>query len=282
MSQKQWAEGYVDVAERLRVLRDKHPDASLQPADPAQPYRIEQVGEATFVVYVAACYRTPDDPRPGIGVAWESYPGRTPYTRGSELMNAETSAWGRAIVAALAADSKHVASLEELHGSAGGHDATSHATRVPQQGQARPGDTPSSPPAGPPPSDSRLAVIVDRCKGDAEIAAYVKAHWDWPYRDEDLANITAWLAERDATADLEAMATPEPPKSVNRYAIAARHAGLDDDQRHQLVRHITSDAKSSSKDLTAAEGKQFLTWCTKIEQTGELPWGEIPADLEPF
>ena len=42
-------------------------------------------------------------------------PGKTPYTRDSEVMVAETSAWGRAIVAALAGDTKRgVASKEEV------------------------------------------------------------------------------------------------------------------------------------------------------------------------
>lgn len=105
---------YVDVAERIRLFREKYPDGSLQPANPAEPYRIVDMGEATFVVYVACAYRSPDDPRPGIGCAWEPFPGRTPYTKNSELMVAETSAWGRAIVACLAADSKKVASLDEV------------------------------------------------------------------------------------------------------------------------------------------------------------------------
>lgn len=105
---------YVDVAERIRIFRDRYPDGSLQPANPAEPYRIVDLGTAVFVVYVAAAYRHPDDPRPGIGSAWEPYPGRTPYTKDSELMVAETSAWGRAIVATLAADSKKVASLDEV------------------------------------------------------------------------------------------------------------------------------------------------------------------------
>ena len=39
----------------------------------------------------------------------------TPYTKNSELQNAETSAWGRAIVAVLAADTrKGVASRSEV------------------------------------------------------------------------------------------------------------------------------------------------------------------------
>lgn len=115
MSGKVDLDGYVPVSERIAQLRAVYPDASLQPVNPAEPYRIETVGDLTFVVYAAACYRTPDDPRPGIGVAWEQFPGRTNFTRNSELMNAETSAWGRAIVAALAADTQRgIATREDV------------------------------------------------------------------------------------------------------------------------------------------------------------------------
>lgn len=106
---------YVEVSERIIEFRAKHPTGSLQPADPSKPYSIERVGDQAFVVVVAAAYRTPDDPRPGIGTAWEPCPGRTPYTRFSELQNAETSAWGRAIIAVGAADAKRgVASADEI------------------------------------------------------------------------------------------------------------------------------------------------------------------------
>jgi hypothetical protein len=97
---------YNEVAARIVEARKKYPDGVLQPHDPATPYRIETIGEKSFIVYTAAFYRTPDDPRPGIGVAWEPFPGKTNFTRDSELMNAETSAWGRALVAAFAADTK--------------------------------------------------------------------------------------------------------------------------------------------------------------------------------
>jgi hypothetical protein len=111
-----FAADYVDVAERIRMFRDLYPEGSLRPANPDNPFWIEDVTNVgPRLVYVAAAYRHPLDPAPGIGSAWEPLPGKTPYTRDSELMVAETSAWGRAIVAALAADTKRgVASADEV------------------------------------------------------------------------------------------------------------------------------------------------------------------------
>jgi len=122
--------GYVDVAARIVEFRTKHPDGSLQPANLDKPYELLTVGSDTYIVVVAAAYRTPDDPRPGIGMAYEPYPGRTPYTRGSELQNAETSAWGRAIVAALAADTRQgVASADEVRNRRAEREAEQPAMR---------------------------------------------------------------------------------------------------------------------------------------------------------
>src|SRR5512139_2001596 len=107
--------GYNDVASRIAEFREKYPEGSLQPARLDVPFQVVTIGPDTYVAVTAAAYRTADDARPGIGQAYEVYPGRTPYTRGSELQNAETSAWGRAIVAALAADTrKGIASAEEV------------------------------------------------------------------------------------------------------------------------------------------------------------------------
>jgi hypothetical protein len=121
---------YVDVATRIAEFRAKYPDGYLAPLgsasdySAADPYRIQavqgfdkngEVVQQTFVVVVAAAYRQPGDTSPGVGMAWEVFPGRTPYTRGSELMNAETRAWGRAIIALGAADAKRgIASAEEV------------------------------------------------------------------------------------------------------------------------------------------------------------------------
>lgn len=110
-----WAEGYIDVATRIVEFRNRFPEGSLRPVNPEQPITVITIGDKTYLQYVAAAYRTPNDTAPGIGVAWELFPGRTPFTRDSEAMVAETSAWGRAIVAALAADTKKgIASAEEV------------------------------------------------------------------------------------------------------------------------------------------------------------------------
>lgn len=104
-------DGYIDVAERIVEFREQYPTGSLQQVD----VQFLDFAGKSWVVYTAAAYRTPDDERPGHGTAWEPVPGPTNFTRDSELQNAETSAWGRAIVAVLAADTKRgVASANEV------------------------------------------------------------------------------------------------------------------------------------------------------------------------
>lgn len=108
---------YIDVATRIIEFREKYPTGSLQPW--RDPYVLEvNMGDGklkSFMVYSAAAYRSPDDSLPGVGYAWEPIPGPTNFTRDSELQNAETAAWGRAMVAALAVDTrKGIASSEEV------------------------------------------------------------------------------------------------------------------------------------------------------------------------
>ena len=86
---------YIDVAARIVQFYEQHPEGRLRRE--GQP-EIREVGGKTFVIYKALAYRDPEDRFPGQGVAWEPFPGPTNFTRDSELMNAETAAWGRAIV----------------------------------------------------------------------------------------------------------------------------------------------------------------------------------------
>ena len=106
---------YIDVATRIVEFREKYPTGSLQQHD----LKFVVINGKDWVVYTAAAYRTPDDIRPGIGTAWEPIPGPTSFTRDSEVQNAETAAWGRALVATLAVDTKKgIASSEEVRNRA--------------------------------------------------------------------------------------------------------------------------------------------------------------------
>lgn len=115
---------YVDVATRIVDFRQKYPEGCLRQG------KVEFIDFAgkSWVVYTAEAWRSPDDPAPAHGTAWEPVPGPTPFTRDSELQNAETAAWGRAIVAALAADTKHgIASSEEVRNRAAARDPRASA-----------------------------------------------------------------------------------------------------------------------------------------------------------
>lgn len=103
---------YVDVAERIRLFYERFPDGRITTV----AWGIQDDGGQGLKSYVwcrALAYRTADDPTPCDGIAWEPIPGPTPFTRDSELMNAQTSAWGRAIIAA-GIPSKKVASADEV------------------------------------------------------------------------------------------------------------------------------------------------------------------------
>lgn len=104
-----FAKDYVDVAERIRQFKERYPEGSLQQVS----IEFTEFAGQHWVIYTAAAYRTFDDPRPGMGTAWEPVPGKTNFTRESELMNAETSAWGRAIVA-VGIPTKKIASADEV------------------------------------------------------------------------------------------------------------------------------------------------------------------------
>jgi len=97
---------YVPVNERIAAFYEQHPEGSLQ----------SEIVELTSdrVTVKAYAYRSDADPRPGIGHSSLVIPGATPYTRGSEIENAETSAWGRAIAALGFEVKRGLATAEEV------------------------------------------------------------------------------------------------------------------------------------------------------------------------
>lgn len=116
---------YVDVDARLRWFFDNFPTASLQSRIIVGPE-----DDKPFVVVGAYAYRGPEDNRPGMGIAYEVFPGTTPYTKGSELMNAETSAWGRALAAIGAPTKGHVASADEVRGASARRQSSPPSSRA--------------------------------------------------------------------------------------------------------------------------------------------------------
>ncbi len=109
-------EDYIEVSERIQKFYERYPDGSLQGS-------WEWLDDShNVIVYRAEAYRTPDDVRPGVGYASEPYPGITNFTRNSEIMNAETSSWGRCLASLGIAVHRGIASAQEVRAAQRGTD----------------------------------------------------------------------------------------------------------------------------------------------------------------
>jgi hypothetical protein len=97
---------YVEVADRLREFYEKHPGGRVITS-------IVELTEKRVVVKAEVYRETAHEVPSGAGHSALGIPGVTPYTKGAELENAETSAIGRALVAAGLA-SKKIASADEV------------------------------------------------------------------------------------------------------------------------------------------------------------------------
>jgi hypothetical protein len=84
---------YVDVPTRFAAALERWPELRIVENRP----EVITVGDKVFIAVTVQVWRTPDDPIPAQGTAWEPIPGATPFTRNSEMMNASTSALGRVL-----------------------------------------------------------------------------------------------------------------------------------------------------------------------------------------
>ena len=100
---------YEDVASRLERFHQHYPDGRIVVA---RPELLHMPDDTWRILVAATVHRTTDDPCPVTDWSAEPYPGRTPYTRGSEVENASTSAMGRAL--RLALPGRHTASRSEI------------------------------------------------------------------------------------------------------------------------------------------------------------------------
>lgn len=175
---------YKEVAERLRDLFTKHPEASMRGS-----YDLLVADGKFYIAYTAECYRTPDDTAPGIGTAWEPVPGATSFTKGSELQNAETSAWGRAIIAVGASESKKIASADEIRSS-----------------QAR--ESAPEPRVAAPASVERVDQIKAAVQ-ELEIEGWVKEQeFGWPWSTEEADAIEAKISSERKLINTNAATVP--------------------------------------------------------------------------
>lgn len=135
--------GYVEVKDRVAEFHRRYPEGIVRTRlfEDGMPFKIVRMkgmavmrdgsfGEfdETFLCVVAEARRKPDEDW-FTASSYEPYPGRTPYTRYSELENAETSAWGRAMAALGIGVDKSMASRTEVENRS--------AEREPAQQQPR-------------------------------------------------------------------------------------------------------------------------------------------------
>lgn len=118
---------YVEVKDRIKLLYELFGQARLVTEEVTLTN--EPDGKPRVMVKALA-YRTPDDPHPGVGYSWLELPGATPYTRGSELENAETSAWGRAIASLGILLDKSIASAQEVKNKEGAQPVRDEALDI--------------------------------------------------------------------------------------------------------------------------------------------------------
>jgi hypothetical protein len=155
-------QNYTTVQERVAEFYARYPEGSIQ-----FEYMGIMDGDPTKMWGVASAYRTPTDPRPGVGTASEFIEGKSPYTRGSELQNLETSAWGRALASLGIGTSKGLSSKEEIIGS--------RERQAPGPAKPKPAEVVQEPPSSFYPEEP-----VDHAEADPWHVDYVEPPMDVP------------------------------------------------------------------------------------------------------
>jgi hypothetical protein len=117
---------YVDVPTRLAMALAKFPELRIQESRP----HIIEVEQQKYVEISCTVWRDANDTNPMVAYCWEQIPGKTPYTRGSEMMNASTSCLGRALGFLGMGIGKSIASRDEVQ-IAQSRQPTQLATVVP-------------------------------------------------------------------------------------------------------------------------------------------------------
>jgi hypothetical protein len=107
---------YVEVKDRIRIFYELYANGRLVTDYVRFPNPDD---DRPRITVRALAYRNPEDTHPAVGYSWMELPGTTSYTKGSELENTETSAWGRAIAALGILIDKSIASGQEVQNKQG-------------------------------------------------------------------------------------------------------------------------------------------------------------------
>jgi hypothetical protein len=222
---------YVPVSERVDGFYKVYPEGSIQ----------SEIVELTDsrVTVKAYAYRNPNDPRPGIGHSSLGIPGSTSFTKGSEIENAETSAWGRAI-AALGFDVKRgIASYEEVRNK-------------PSQ-PARP-----APPAST--ARSRLAEVASTHGiSAADLERYAQqVGASKPATDEQIEQIIALIETPGSSVPTDSPATEAPASEGTQTSEIPTDGGSDADVVAPEGVPPSSSGAPSLEDVLAVSGGELV------------------------
>jgi len=143
-------DGYVPVDARLRMALQKYPELRVQ----EEGWKPVQIGDHLFLECVVWVFTTPDDPRPTRGSVLEPFPGKTSFSRDSELPVGMTSALGRALGYLGFGIDRGIASVDEIRART--EDTSTEVTRMKAGSAARkPAEASEKPSEAPKPSGLR-------------------------------------------------------------------------------------------------------------------------------
>lgn len=165
-------DNYVDVPTRLKMLFEQYPNASVV----ADPPCIREIGGHAFIEVTVTITCNDEHGRMGRASAWEAFPGRTPYTKDSEMMNAETSAIGRCCGALGIGLKSSIASLDEVRNRRASSEEL-HPSNQPADDKPRRSDGIVN---KFPKECARCGVVVDKGEG---IARQTDSGWRTYHKD---------------------------------------------------------------------------------------------------
>ena len=141
---------YVEVKDRLAMALAKWPQLRVIESVP----EVVTIEDRHFVQVTCTVYREPDDPLPCTATAWEPFPGSTPFTRNSEMMNAGTSALGRCLGYMGIGIERSVASAVEVANRMAERVSSTTPTQTPEKTRPQNGSGSTKPP-----SDAQLGLL---------------------------------------------------------------------------------------------------------------------------